>query len=229
MFRHRFAVKKITKSQVNREYVGRRIIATTLSARTRIGTRRKAARRCGDGSIMECARRWESSSCRWLRMRHRPSNRRGAVISEGNRESGNDLPSTRKGDGEQKCSSRWHPPCQWTTPLSSLAQNLLDHGDVAASRCFEQLLILAHGPFTPRSSPRCSPALVNLCFHYDYSRFIDPAWPSLGRLMRRDAAASRGSLNWLDWLKCVMSASETTTRHDTWLMNGVSETARGRA
>lgn len=47
--------------------------------------------------------------------------------------------------------------------------------------------------------------LVNLCFHYDYSRFIDPTWPSWAKLMRRHPAASR------DWYfaKYVIGVSET--------------------
>ena len=43
-----------------------------------------------------------------------------------------------------------HAPCQGAAPLRPLAQDLLDDGYVAVPRCFEQLLVLAHGPFIPR-------------------------------------------------------------------------------
>lgn len=147
---------------------------------------------CGGGSIMECARRCHARVDGFGARRRVVKSSKGSRINEPGNGNEEMTPVTRQGDNEAKVVKprlRWHPPCQWTTPLGSLAEDLLDYGDVAASCCLEQLLVLAHGPFTPRSSRDVRPHTCQFVFSLRLLAFHWSNVAILSELTRRRTAA----------------------------------------
>jgi len=148
---------------------------------TRIGARSTAR---GGGSIMECARRDivpSSASWRSWNPGRREASGRTRNVEPGSRRRARG----RRAEGKTKRRGKVSSPLLGDTHLASGPLLLARWPRIFSTTVTLPLLAASSSSWSlpmvhlrRGRAPHVVRALVNLCFHYDYSRFIDPTWPS---------------------------------------------------